>query len=234
MPRLRGSSSGSTSRYSSEDWVQQADSLTIDSPLIAHSNLAFGVTQNAAMTGGVISDEPMVRTYIALTLIGSDFGTRVQTMDSEETVGIYRPSTLVSRNSQQSPPRPHVPQIQITTTNSTAQLIPPVQYQPHLQYESTSNSFLAAPSQHTHTLQPQHGQPPTICVLPATPGQSPLTPHDQASHQGRTYVNSPTSPMSISSPSSAATSRKQRFTMGPRSDCEKCRLGVKGHWMHVD
>jgi len=23
-----------------------------------------------------------------------------------------------------------------------------------------------------------------------------------------------------------------RFTMGPRSDCEKCRAGVKGHWGH--
>ncbi|KAJ3542817.1 hypothetical protein NM688_g5934 [Phlebia brevispora] len=28
--------------------------------------------------------------------------------------------------------------------------------------------------------------------------------------------------------------RKQRFTMGPRADCEKCRLGVPGHWMHID
>jgi len=26
--------------------------------------------------------------------------------------------------------------------------------------------------------------------------------------------------------------RQQRFTMGPRADCEKCRLGVKGHWVH--
>jgi len=24
-----------------------------------------------------------------------------------------------------------------------------------------------------------------------------------------------------------------RFTMGPRSDCEKCRAGVKGHWGHL-
>lgn len=31
-----------------------------------------------------------------------------------------------------------------------------------------------------------------------------------------------------------ASVRRQRFTMGPRADCEKCRMGVKGHWMHVD
>jgi len=45
-------------------------------------------------------------------------------------------------------------------------------------------------------------------------------------------------PMSISPESSFAqlpqSQRKPRFTMGPRSDCEKCRLGVKGHWMHLD
>lgn len=27
---------------------------------------------------------------------------------------------------------------------------------------------------------------------------------------------------------------KPRFSMGPRTDCEKCRLGVKGHWAHFD
>ncbi|KZT11203.1 uncharacterized protein LAESUDRAFT_670928 [Laetiporus sulphureus 93-53] len=32
----------------------------------------------------------------------------------------------------------------------------------------------------------------------------------------------------------AHMARKQKFTMGPRADCEKCRLGVKGHWMHFD
>lgn len=159
-----------------------------------------------------------------------------QTMDSDETMGVYRPSTLVSRKSQQSPPRPHVPQIHISTATSTAQLAPPIQYQPHPQYESTSNTFLAAPSRHTSSLPPQTqlGPPPTICVLPATPGQSPLTAHDHASDQGGMHSSgTPTSPMSIS-PSSASSNRKQRFTMGPRSDCEKCRLGVKGHWMHFD
>ncbi|KAF8522123.1 hypothetical protein BU17DRAFT_87223 [Hysterangium stoloniferum] len=28
--------------------------------------------------------------------------------------------------------------------------------------------------------------------------------------------------------------RKPRITMGPRADCEKCRLGIKGHWMHLN
>ena len=29
-------------------------------------------------------------------------------------------------------------------------------------------------------------------------------------------------------------SRKKQLSMGPRADCEKCRLKVPGHWMHFD
>ena len=35
-------------------------------------------------------------------------------------------------------------------------------------------------------------------------------------------------------PSSQGSTLKKRFTMGPRTDCDKCRLGVKGHYMHFD
>ncbi|TFK55206.1 hypothetical protein OE88DRAFT_1653936 [Heliocybe sulcata] len=39
---------------------------------------------------------------------------------------------------------------------------------------------------------------------------------------------------SIPSADALAHSKRQRFTMGPRADCEKCRLGVKGHSVHFD
>lgn len=39
-------------------------------------------------------------------------------------------------------------------------------------------------------------------------------------------------PDQIALPSSPT--KKQRFTMGPRSDCEKCRLGVPGHYSHLN
>ncbi|KAF8582079.1 hypothetical protein K439DRAFT_1635630, partial [Ramaria rubella] len=70
-----------------------------------------------------------------------------------------------------------------------------------------------------------------IHIQPATP----------SNHQRRSSAaprHSQPSPMSISpancaiwSPNSPA--RKPRVTMGPRPDCEKCRMGVKGHWMHI-
>ena len=62
IARLRGTSSGSTSQYSSEDWVQQADSLTIDSPSI-HSNPTFGQIKHAATASVAVLDGLMVRAY---------------------------------------------------------------------------------------------------------------------------------------------------------------------------
>ena len=35
-------------------------------------------------------------------------------------------------------------------------------------------------------------------------------------------------------PLPSSPTRKQRFTMGPRLDCEKCRLGVPGHYSHLN
>jgi len=49
-------------------------------------------------------------------------------------------------------------------------------------------------------------------------------------------VPTPSASQTIPIPASPTGSgvRKVKFTMGPRGDCEKCRLGVKGHWMHFD
>lgn len=73
---------------------------------------------------------------------------------------------------------------------------------------------------------------PYINLQPATPSE------------GLSRNGSADSAMSVSSTSSQKSHivgtpislnvRKQKFTMGPRGDCEKCRMGVKGHWMHFD
>lgn len=159
----------------------------------------------------------------------------VQTTDSDETMGICRPRLNIPRSSY----RPHAPHIQITTTSST-HFSP--NYQPQQQHQS---SFLSAPSQHTYSLSPQNDlstnplQPPMIRVLPATPANSPLSTQNHVADThahlpNSTSQSSSMSPMAISPAVSPSSNRKQRFTMGPRSDCEKCKLGVKGHWMHID
>ncbi|KAL4068085.1 hypothetical protein J3A83DRAFT_3809189 [Scleroderma citrinum] len=52
-----------------------------------------------------------------------------------------------------------------------------------------------------------------------------LTVGDSGLMENKTCV-----PSSMSGP----VGRRQRFTMGPRADCIKCRMGVKGHWVHLD
>ncbi|KAH9842401.1 uncharacterized protein C8Q71DRAFT_732706 [Rhodofomes roseus] len=60
--------------------------------------------------------------------------------------------------------------------------------------------------------------PPAVQGLPSTSASTTDVPMATSQSQDHT----------------APPARKQRFTMGPRADCEKCRLGVKGHWMHFD
>ncbi|KAF5365742.1 hypothetical protein D9758_003269 [Tetrapyrgos nigripes] len=80
---------------------------------------------------------------------------------------------------------------------------------------------------------PQQPCLPTINVLPPTPDMSvPLraaTPLDSAASTD-SPMSVHTSPMSTTS----SPSRRHRFAMGPRADCWKCRMGVKGHAVHLD
>lgn len=87
------------------------------------------------------------------------------------------------------------------------------------------------------------GVPPLIQVQPATPS----TPLDQKYENQTSFFSAPNtatppSPMDASylpsSPNPPVSSpreiSKRPVTMGPRADCEKCRMRVKGHWMHFD
>lgn len=136
--------------------------------------------------------------------------------------------------------RPNVPHIQITTSTPMNEAsLQQFQLHSHNQQES---SLLLAPSMNVYPVVPlqndfsvQEGQAPTIRILPATPSES-QNPHRQDIHSSglSSDQSSPMSPMSITPANSPAANRKSRFTMGPRSDCEMCRQGVKGHWMHFD
>ncbi|KAI6005471.1 hypothetical protein EDD15DRAFT_2211944 [Pisolithus albus] len=115
----------------------------------------------------------------------------------------------------------------------------------------------------TSSIAPLAGHPPAIYFSPATPSSETPTPpshdygfreqdhdfcvgsHHHHHQHGTTNAVERTStlrtesiPMGKScfppSPCLSGSSRKQRFTMGPRVDCIKCRMGVKGHWVHLD
>ncbi|KAJ6546538.1 hypothetical protein DFH09DRAFT_927299 [Mycena vulgaris] len=182
-------SSASTSRHSSEDWVQQAGGLSIDSPLFP------------SMTTTVFTsaDEGMVCSPL---------------VDAEEDVsGISR--------------RPYLPPLR---TQSDAFM------QAGFSSAHMGEQPLDPPSAsnyNTSETTPPTGSLflPAINILPATPDLLSRT-------RPSTPVRDNSSAMSISPTTSYAVlgspAGKRRFMMGPRANCEKCRLGVKGHWVHLD
>jgi len=193
--------SGNSSRHPSEDWVQQAGGLTIDSPLSGDgSSFPF---PNACASG--VPDENM-------------------TMDADEDD--HGSTRSLPHNSQTN-----TSFIQLTTSNPPQH---PSHQEQHPLLASTQHAPCPVPSRSTLLL-------PSIKVQLATPSDTPVSSDVQntESTQPITRPSSPTA-MSISPTSSwnmnmaSTTSRKQRFTMGPRADCQKCLLGVKGHWMHFD
>ncbi|KAF9452266.1 hypothetical protein P691DRAFT_805147 [Macrolepiota fuliginosa MF-IS2] len=74
---------------------------------------------------------------------------------------------------------------------------------------------------------------PSINVVPPTPMEHQNHHHgtglplDLGSGASSQETIIPSSPRLV-------TPRKQRFAMGPRADCEKCRLGIKGHFVHLE
>jgi hypothetical protein len=85
---------------------------------------------------------------------------------------------------------------------------------------------------------------PTIIIQPSTPDDTVTQLLSTQTHPPDNSQMSRASPTSLlvspsswsanTIPSSPVTTRKQRITMGPRADCEKCLQGVKGHRMHLD
>jgi len=91
------------------------------------------------------------------------------------------------------------------------------------------------PPQSPVHLQLQHRASPDIPMLGSCRQQQYLTiPVVHIQEATPSPVAAPCSAQRRDSGDNMPSLRKQRFTMGPRADCEKCRMGVKGHWMHVD
>jgi len=75
-------------------------------------------------------------------------------------------------------------------------------------------------------------QTPDPVAIPTPPiGTAVLPPHSP-------FSGANTTPLDLREPQPSqrqqAPPRRSRFTLGPRPDCEKCRLGVPGHYAHFD
>jgi hypothetical protein len=163
--------------------------------------------------GGLTIDSPQAGD-------GSSFSSRPRDVEEDENMTVDGDEIEIENNRRLPGSPPHISQtntsfLQLTTSNSA-------------QYSSQQSSI----DQHSSCPVPSH----LALQLPSIDSNSPV---GSESTQPITQPSPPTA-MSISptSPWNANTistsSRKQRFTMGPRADCDKCLLGVKGHWMHLD
>ncbi|KAJ6455721.1 hypothetical protein C8R45DRAFT_845290 [Mycena sanguinolenta] len=171
-------SSASTSRHSSEDWVQQAGGLSIDSPLFTSTNSPVPETASPADEGMLVD------------------------MEEDSTTNTRRPYLPPLRT--QTDAIMHMPHLNPRPSGTT----PPT---------AAGSLFL-----------------PAINILPATPDllsrTRPATPVHADRDSSSAMSISPTNSYAVlGSPAS-----KKRFMMGPKANCEKCRLGVKGHWAHLD
>jgi len=84
--------------------------------------------------------------------------------------------------------------------------------------------------------------PPSPSNDPAQNSSNPTNTESTTLRTPKPLTSSPSLEMSEILPSAsqgptlqktrASQPKRPRFTMGPRSDCEKCRAGIKGHWGH--
>ncbi|KAG2116700.1 uncharacterized protein F5147DRAFT_674029 [Suillus discolor] len=189
---------------SPDDWVRQASDLSIGRPSSVDS---------VPSPSGDIQDENMA-------------------LDPDEPPKSYS-SVLVF-----SPPR----------------LLQPSRAHPTTTQLNASQSCISTP-QHISQIIVGHagGQPLTPSITMAYQQQSSsvyvepgISSDESSNQQGPTQSHNffqttlsempipPPPPISQSPGPKLTSGRKQRFTMGPRADCLKCRMGEKGHWMHFD
>jgi len=118
---------------------------------------------------------------------------------------------------------------------------------------NASQSCISPPQHLSQIIVGPAGQPLTPSITMAHQQQSSsvyvepgISSDESSNQQGPTQSHNvfqttlsempipPPPPISQSPGPKLTSGRKQRFTMGPRADCLKCRMGEKGHWMHFD
>ncbi|KAF9009404.1 hypothetical protein BDQ17DRAFT_1421592 [Cyathus striatus] len=160
-------------------------------------------------TGGLTIDSPILQTFVELN-------------EPQEDGGMSQDIDMVVEPQFEGPVMPlHRPQLHpLHTTNIGINVL-------HHSDIPMSTHHLQ-PFDNTDTTK-THG--PAIKLIPPTP----MSVMGQPSFSFSESAPPPNlSPMSTSPLTPGGTARKHKFTMGPRADCEKCRLGIKGHWVHLD
>ncbi|KAI0293463.1 hypothetical protein BC826DRAFT_384879 [Russula brevipes] len=117
-----------------------------------------------------------------------------------------------------------------------------VQASPEVHIDNTTLRLLNPHTNEPGLLSSRVTPPAAVAFLRApSPPAMPTPPLNIAPLPSRSPSNAPhiaTPPLirqELQQPQqSLGSTRRSRFTMGPRPDCDKCRLGVPGHYAHFD
>ncbi|CAL1703744.1 unnamed protein product [Somion occarium] len=193
-------------RQLSEDWVVQTRGLRIDRDGCSPQ------LEHGSMLANIILEE-------------SDSERSIKVHDHNMTMDHDEPMHSLS-----VPPQVPCP------PNSPAHMARSASNHPH-HHPSPQEPFESSPSTHIPAFTPRRPRFQQICEPFSHPG----TPQPQLSAEDyamQSSLSSPPTPQPHQGPSPGASASARRpqvkLTMGPRADCEKCRLGVKGHWMHFE
>lgn len=146
------------------------------------------------------------------------YGNQDENMIMDHDATMYFPQSP-NRSPTALPPIPSAPAYpsfsSLSSHSLSSTLVPSSSSASSHHISPTPSHFFSPPAHDTHTSSAPHT--PSLHDEAQAPdnGMHPPQTHD---------LSRPPLP----------PARKQRFTMGPRADCEKCRLGVPGHWMHFD
>ena len=213
-----------TSTRRVEDWVSRTRGLHLDSPLLTAGD-ATAFFSNAPSEAGN-DDGDMIMVLLArpaylnrITL--NSFMQGPEDFDTSTNISLFVTPPANTHPHSYS----HFDTRHSNSSSSVDLHAPPGTPPPNR--GSLAPPILSLQTDHlTPSTNPQVG--PHIHILPATPSSrhagSSAPPSPMAISPGGSSVWSPSSP----------NSRRAKLTMGPRTDCPKCREGVKGHWMHYD
>ncbi|EJD05946.1 uncharacterized protein FOMMEDRAFT_145292 [Fomitiporia mediterranea MF3/22] len=234
-----------------DEWVHQTRGMTIHSPSLGEGVLSLASSADEALTENSRTDVQMSgaddasRTETETRRQEAYQQQKLPTPDSDHPLGA---NTDAEDFSMRSP----------MASQSLDAVVPP-SHSPLLCLpgQDGEHGSIAIFSDSTALENPPpHSAPPTITLHPATPStptDGPRNPYSLTFSRSSSppltsaFDESPSSPMSITgdsfslSSSSTLTSQWKSniqrkypvLSMGPRADCEKCRMKEPGHYMHI-
>jgi len=210
------SSTPNSSRHPSEDWVQQAGGLRIDSPVYPPSepittppledvDMAMDSEEHAPQASDNVDLEP-VQMDSSSSYSHSHHQDIQQDQGGVPSAPRHSYPTRYAERMQASANPPHI----------NVALATPVNGQLHPHYPPQAQGVLNPPS------APGTGFVFSALRSSIPPPSSPVP-----------MAISPTSSFAQLAPPSSPRTTKRRVVFGPRANCEKCRLGEK-HFIHYE